>query len=349
MLPGSELFLREKRLVAAEQLIAAIARQHDFHMLAGQFRDEVCRKIEKSPIGSSMKCIRCSNSSQRVWSNDLDVMVDAEVIGDTPGPLGLVVAGIVKANAESLSFTIAATTVELSTPPERNAPERHVAHELSSHCVADHFVGRIFPFGIGVCGGRCVPLGRADSRNDEGSTLPVSRSISSVRAGSRRRISRSRVCAPGTYSQERNWARESTFNLRAARALKQGAALISGAKDQLISGQRVIERLDTNMVAHQHEPAPGAIEERNRKHAIETAREVDSLLAPTGGQPPPCRRRSRSGVPWIRALCAALAVVVDLAVEDDRDSTVFVEDRLMSANQVDDRKAPHAQRNRSVD
>ena len=43
-------------------------------------------------------------------------------------------------------------------------------------------------------------------------------------------------------------------------------------------------------------------------------------------------------------LGAQLAVVVDLAVEEDGDATVLVENRLMAAGQIDDRKAPHAER-----
>ncbi len=44
-----------------------------------------------------------------------------------------------------------------------------------------------------------------------------------------------------------------------------------------------------------------------------------------------------------------LAEVVDLAVENDRDAAVLVEDRLVAARQVDDRQPPHPERDRSVD
>ena len=42
-------------------------------------------------------------------------------------------------------------------------------------------------------------------------------------------------------------------------------------------------------------------------------------------------------------LGAQLAEVVDLAVEDDADRAVLVEDRLVAARQVDDRQAAHPQ------
>ena len=39
-----------------------------------------------------------------------------------------------------------------------------------------------------------------------------------------------------------------------------------------------------------------------------------------------------------------LAVVVNLAIENDGDAVIFVERRLLTSQQIDDRQAPHAQR-----
>ncbi len=46
-----------------------------------------------------------------------------------------------------------------------------------------------------------------------------------------------------------------------------------------------------------------------------------------------------------RQFFAQLAMVVDLAVEDDQDALIFIEDWLASAGHIYDRKSAHAQRN----
>src|SRR5437016_1925238 len=46
---------------------------------------------------------------------------------------------------------------------------------------------------------------------------------------------------------------------------------------------------------------------------------------------------------------AQLSIVVNFAVEDDRDAVVFVEGRLLAGKQVDYRQPPHAERDSIVD
>ena len=46
---------------------------------------------------------------------------------------------------------------------------------------------------------------------------------------------------------------------------------------------------------------------------------------------------------------AQLAVVVDLAIKDNGDALVFVESGLFTGEEVDNRQAPHAQRDTIID
>jgi len=55
------------------------------------------------------------------------------------------------------------------------------------------------------------------------------------------------------------------------------------------------------------------------------------------------------GVAARHELGAQLAVVVDLAVEDDRHRSILVEDRLPSPREVDDAESPHPQADPPLD
>src|SRR5262249_4647806 len=80
------------------------------------------------------------------------------------------------------------------------------------------------------------------------------------------------------------------------------------------------------------------------EHAIELVQEIEAAVfvqmnddfgvAMVGGKP----------VSGALELLAQLDVVVDLAVEDDRNGAVFVEDRLLTGGHVDDRQTAHPQR-----
>ncbi len=101
----------------------------------------------------------------------------------------------------------------------------------------------------------------------------------------------------------------------------------------------VVEGLDPEAVAgEQQAPLPG-VPERDREHAPQPLEEAVAVLlvemdedlgVAVGGEP----------VPEPLQLLAQLAVVVDLAVLDDRDRPVLVGDRLVAVLEVDDREAP---------
>ena len=106
----------------------------------------------------------------------------------------------------------------------------------------------------------------------------------------------------------------------------------------------VVERLDAEPVAGEEELGLLAVGDREREHADEM---VDDCRAPllvaaqdhfgvgvVGDEPVALRLE----------LAAQLLVVVDLAVEDEREVPVVGEERLVAGGDVDDGEPPHADR-----
>ena len=94
------------------------------------------------------------------------------------------------------------------------------------------------------------------------------------------------------------------------------------------------------MVARQQHALPAAVVNGESKHAVEPVGHVESVGFV--GMHDHFRVALRlEHVAKRLQLGAQLAVVVDLAVEDDTDRAVLVEDRLVPAGQVDDRQPPH--------
>jgi hypothetical protein len=102
------------------------------------------------------------------------------------------------------------------------------------------------------------------------------------------------------------------------------------------------------VVAHEHQPLFRSVVERDREHAVQSARELYALLFPEVDDDLGIGIR-RETMTLRLELGAQLEVVVDFAVVEDGDGAVFVEDRLMSAGKIDDRQAAHAERHGVLD
>ena len=103
-----------------------------------------------------------------------------------------------------------------------------------------------------------------------------------------------------------------------------------GGERELAADVAVVERLDPEPVAREHEPSPRRVPDRDREHPAQPLREpeapllvgVDERLG-VGARP--------EAVPRALELACQLAVVVDLAVLDDGARAVLVRDRLVAA------------------
>ena len=104
----------------------------------------------------------------------------------------------------------------------------------------------------------------------------------------------------------------------------------------------VVQRLDAQTIAGQQQTPLRGVPDRKRKHPAQMVDAAWTELFPqvndgfgVAGSPKTMTARGE--------FLAQLAVVVDLAIEDDPDRSIFVADRLLAAVQVDDAQASHAQ------
>jgi hypothetical protein len=107
--------------------------------------------------------------------------------------------------------------------------------------------------------------------------------------------------------------------------------------------QAVEERLLADAIARDQALLPARVPEREREHPVQPLDAVDAVLLVEVRDDlgvAVCRQR----VPARDELLAQLAVVVDLAVQDDRDGAVLVEDRLVAGGEVDHAQALDPQR-----
>src|SRR5688500_9337704 len=103
-----------------------------------------------------------------------------------------------------------------------------------------------------------------------------------------------------------------------------------------------VKRFLTETIAGDEQTAPFAVPQRERKHAVELADHAVAILFIE------MRKHFRigsaaEGVSTFFEFGSEFAIVVDLAVEYDRDTLVFVEDRLFTGNEVDDCEPAHTE------
>ena len=112
--------------------------------------------------------------------------------------------------------------------------------------------------------------------------------------------------------------------------------------------QRIVQRLDAEPVARQEQRFAVAVPQRESEHSAEP---LDAILAPLLP-----RMDDDLGVALgpedvaeARELGDQLLVVVDLAVVDDDDAAVLVEQRLLPRRQIDDRQPAVAETDAGLD
>ena len=130
------------------------------------------------------------------------------------------------------------------------------------------------------------------------------------------------------------------------------AGIDAAAREQRRQGRRkseragalgVIERLDAEPVARQHD-APGiALPDREREHAVEA---LDAARAPFGVslEDDLGVALREEAVTLGRELAAQLAIIVDAAVEHDGEAKLRIDHRLLRCgSKIDDAQAPMAE------
>jgi hypothetical protein len=104
----------------------------------------------------------------------------------------------------------------------------------------------------------------------------------------------------------------------------------------------IVKRLDPDSVAGKHQAFPGLIPESEGEHAVK-------LLKTSRPELLVCMDDHlgvASGLELVASgfeLAPQLAKVVNLAIEDNVDGSIFVRDRLIPGHKVDDRQPPYTQ------
>src|ERR1700722_10017258 len=128
--------------------------------------------------------------------------------------------------------------------------------------------------------------------------------------------------------------RENRFNFR--------------AEDQTFGAELIVERLDAQTIAREEDSLAASVPDGEGEHAAQVLNAVvavffvkmdDGFGVATGAVNMSARFELR----------AQVGVVVDFAVEDDPDGSVFVTQRLLAGGEIDNAQATHTQRGRTVD
>ena len=135
---------------------------------------------------------------------------------------------------------------------------------------------------------------------------------------------------------------------RSSPPLRQQRLQLGAEEQRAVAQHRVEHRLDAQPVAGEEQRLLVAVPEREREHAAEARHAllapglpgVDDHLGVAAGAEDVAQRLQ---------LGHQLLEVVDLAVEDDADAAVLVEQRLLAGGDVDDRQPAMAEADARLD
>ena len=122
-----------------------------------------------------------------------------------------------------------------------------------------------------------------------------------------------------------------------------------GGEGELARDVAVVQRLDPEAVAREHEPPARAVPHRDGEHPAQALGEARAVLLVEVDEHLGVGVRRAEHVARALELGAQLGVVVDLAVLDDDDAPVLARDRLVAALEVDDRQPPRGEPGLAVD
>ena len=147
-------------------------------------------------------------------------------------------------------------------------------------------------------------------------------------------------------SVRKKLAQRLEIGMRLDRARREDRLLLRPEK-KAVGGNRIVQGLDAQPVAREHQPPPLRIPQRQAEHAAQMRNEIETVLLVQMHDHLDVRCR-RKAVPCGDEPLAQLDMVVDLAVADDADRAVLVRDRLVAGLKVDDAQAaetePYARR-----
>jgi isopentenyldiphosphate isomerase len=114
-----------------------------------------------------------------------------------------------------------------------------------------------------------------------------------------------------------------------------------GSEDEQAINDRVVKRVNAEMIARQKEAPVLTIVNHKRKLSIDLVEEVDAVLFVQMKQDFDIRTGAEV-MSFLHQRFLQLDVVEDFAIAEQHHGTVFVVDRLVATLQIDDAQTPEA-------
>ena len=327
------------RVVAAEQLVPAFARERDLDVLRGKLRDEVGRQRRRvcerlvEGVGERLQ------QQLRVRPYEQLVVLGAVPLGDQARVGALVEAPLCETDRERVHRLRRLLSRErckrrrVDAAGEEDA-DRDVREEMCPHRVAKPRPELLDEL-------RLVAVAQLGGHRRAGPRVPLERDRAvlpdeHVPGGQLPDVAEDRVRRGDRVEGE-----ERLEGVEVDLAARQRPHLRREA--ELVADVAVVERLDPVAVAREYEPTPPRVPDRDREHPAQPLGEAGPVVL--------VEMDERLGVaasaqlvPRALQLAAELGVVVDLAVLDDDAGSVLVRDRLVAVLEVDDRETPGCKR-----
>ena len=205
--------------------------------------------------------------------------------------------------------------------------ERHVAHQPQADGFFEQIAELLDDIGDPTRRGSGAALVRPARPSTAGSRSRRARTRASARAaacGCRGTSSRCPTCSECSAAPAAPPCSPRPRSRPLARI-----ALISDPNSSASAGARPVERLDAEPIAHEQQPPPWRVPDRECEHAAEAVHAVVAPLFIRVDDGLGVRARAVA-MPGRFELAADVGVVVDLAVEHDPDGAVFVGQRLLA-------------------
>src|SRR6476619_4412519 len=113
-------------------------------------------------------------------------------------------------------------------------------------------------------------------------------------------------------------------------------------EDEHVVDDRVVERIDPEMISREQQLALFSVEQCKGKLAIEFVDEIDAIFLVKMGEHFDVAAGAER-VPFFNQGGSQLAIVVDLAITNYDDGFVFIEEGLVAAFEVDDAQPAKAE------
>ena len=334
-------------IVAAEQLVAAVARERHSHLAPRQLRNHERgkgRHVAERLVEVSGEALGHLHDPRL---HQLRVVGGSEALGDQRGVGQLVVGAVFEAEREGaypprgLGAHQAHDDARVDAPREKS-PERHVRHQpAADRCVEP------FPEAPGRLVNRRGPVARVRPPEAPGLHPPVI--LPPEHPGPGRDFGH--VAHDGPRGRDELVGEEVVDRLEIPLHRNGGVGddrLELRAEHHTLEAIIDIQRLDAQPVPGEEQLARPGVPDGKGEHSVESfhARRApllegvhDGLGVAAGAEPV---------APGLQ-LAAQIGVIVDLAVVDQLDGAVLVGHRLVAAGGIHDAQPGHAQRQRALD